>query len=46
MALIDVVKIVSNDSEFVVKYPSEDLRLGTQVVVNISQTAFFVKGGG
>lgn len=45
MALIDVVKIESNDDEFVVKYPSEDLRLGTQVVVNTSQTAFFVKGG-
>jgi membrane protease subunit (stomatin/prohibitin family) len=45
MALIDVVKIESNDDEFVTKYPSEDLRLGTQVVVNISQNAFFVKGG-
>jgi membrane protease subunit (stomatin/prohibitin family) len=45
MALIDIVKIDSNDNEFVVKYPSEDLRMGTQVVVNTSQTAFFVKGG-
>ena len=45
MALIDVVKVESNDNEFVVKYPSEDLRIGTQVVVNTSQIAFFVKGG-
>lgn len=45
MALIDVVKVEGNDDEFVIKYPSEDLRIGTQVVVNTSQTAFFVKGG-
>ena len=45
MALIDIVKVDSNDNEFVIKYPSEDLRMGTQVVVNTSQTAFFVKGG-
>jgi membrane protease subunit (stomatin/prohibitin family) len=45
MALIDVVKSVSNDNEFIIKFPSEDLKLGTQVVVNTSQTAFFVKGG-
>jgi membrane protease subunit (stomatin/prohibitin family) len=45
MALIDVVKVVSSDNDFVIKFPSEDLRLGTQVVVNTSQTAFFVKGG-
>jgi membrane protease subunit (stomatin/prohibitin family) len=45
MAIIDVVKIESNNEDFVVKFPSEDLRLGTQVIVNTSQTAFFVKGG-
>lgn len=45
MAIIDVVKIESNNEDFVVKYPSEDLRLGTQVIVNTSQVAFFVKGG-
>ena len=27
------------------KFPSEDLRLGTQLVVYTAQTAFFVKGG-
>jgi membrane protease subunit (stomatin/prohibitin family) len=45
MALIDVVKYQANDEDFVYKYPSEDLRLGTQLVVSISQVAFFVKGG-
>jgi len=46
MALIDVVKYQpSSDSEFVWKYPSLDLKLGTQVVVNESQEAIFVKGG-
>jgi membrane protease subunit (stomatin/prohibitin family) len=45
MALIDVVKFEGNDQEFVWKYPSENLRLGTQLVVKPGQLAFFVKGG-
>jgi len=45
MALIDVVKCNINDTEFVYKFPSDDLRLGTQLVVYTAQTAFFVKGG-
>jgi membrane protease subunit (stomatin/prohibitin family) len=45
MAIIDVVKYQANDNEFVYKFPSEDLRFGTQLIVSISQTAFFVKGG-
>ncbi|MDR1757758.1 MAG: SPFH domain-containing protein [Bacteroidales bacterium] len=45
MALIDVVKCEVNDKEFVYKFPSDDLRLGTQLVVYHAQTAFFVKGG-
>ena len=45
MAIIEVVKYQAHDGEFVWKFPSEDLRIGTQLVVNISQTAFFVKGG-
>ena len=45
MALIDVVKCEVNDTEFVYKFPSDDLRLGTQLVVYTAQTAFFVKGG-
>lgn len=45
MAIIDVVKYQASEDEFVWKFPSQDLRLGTQLVVNISQKAFFVKGG-
>lgn len=45
MALIDVVRCEVNDKELVYKFPSEDLRIGTQLVVYAGQTAFFVKGG-
>ena len=46
MAIIDVVKYTpEDDNSFVWKFPSEDLRLGTQVVVNEGQEAIFFKGG-
>jgi len=45
MAIIDVVKCEMNDSELCKKFHSEDLRLGTQLVVYSSQVAIFVKGG-
>ncbi len=45
MALIDVVRCEMNGNNFCEKFPSEDLRLGTQLVVYTAQTAFFVKGG-
>lgn len=45
MAIIDVVKYDSNDEIFAWKFPSENLRLGSQLVVKTSQYAFFVKGG-
>ena len=45
MAIIDVVKYDVNSTEFVHKFPSDDLRFGTQLVVYTAQTAFFVKGG-
>jgi membrane protease subunit (stomatin/prohibitin family) len=45
MAIIDVVKYQSDENELVYKFPSDDLRFGTQLVVNTSQTAFFIKGG-
>lgn len=45
MALIDVVKWEVNTKELVHKFPSEDLRIGTQLLVYPGQTAFFVKGG-
>ena len=45
MALIDVVKWEVNQREFCHKFPSQDLRVGSQLVVNTAQTAIFVKGG-
>ncbi|MBQ5774224.1 MAG: SPFH domain-containing protein [Acetobacter sp.] len=45
MALIDVIKCVMDGNNFCQKFPSEDLRLGTQLIVYSAQTAFFVKGG-
>ena len=45
MALIDVVKWEVNNREFCKKFPSTDLRVGSQLVVYTAQTAFFVKGG-
>lgn len=45
MALIDVVKYQAQENEFIWKFPSTDLKIGTQVVVNPAQQAFFVKGG-
>lgn len=45
MALIDVVRHEMREGEFCAKFPSDDLRIGTQLVVYPAQTAFFVKGG-
>ena len=45
MAIIDVVKWQTVDGELCHKFDSDDLRLGTQLVVHPAQTAFFVKGG-
>jgi membrane protease subunit (stomatin/prohibitin family) len=46
MALIDVLKYTPNDdTELVWKFPSSDLKLGTQVIVNEGQEAIFVKSG-
>ena len=45
MAIIDVVKVEMSDNELCKKFPSDNLRLGTQVVVYPTQIAFFVKGG-
>lgn len=45
MALIDVIKCDIQDGEFCYKFPSDDLRIGSQLIVYPSQTAFFVKGG-
>lgn len=45
MALIDVVKSEVNTLELASKFPSTDLRIGTQLVVHPGQSAIFVKGG-
>lgn len=45
MAIIDVVKCEMKDYEFCKKFPSQDLRTSSQLVVYPSQTAIFVKGG-
>ena len=45
MALIDVVKWDMTEGEFCYKFPSDGLKIGTQLVVYPTQTAFFVKGG-
>jgi membrane protease subunit (stomatin/prohibitin family) len=45
MAVIDVVKYDGSDEIYAWRYPSDNLRLGTQLVVKTSQYAFFVKGG-
>lgn len=45
MALIDVVVFRGDQSDFVWKFPSENLRWGTQLVVKPAQVAYFVKGG-
>jgi membrane protease subunit (stomatin/prohibitin family) len=45
MAMVNVVSVQMNNDVLVQKYPSDDLKLGSQLVVYPGQTAFFVKGG-
>ena len=45
MAIIDVVKCEMPPGILIAKFPSSDLRLGSQLVVHPGQTAIFVKGG-
>jgi membrane protease subunit (stomatin/prohibitin family) len=46
MAIIDRIKFNSpGDDVLVWKFPSEAIRLGSQLIVNESQIAIFVKGG-
>ncbi len=46
MALIDRVKHdAASDEELAFKFPGEELRLGTQLIVNQAQEALLVKGG-
>ena len=47
MAIIDVVRFdgLRNRDWLIYKYPSEDLVIGTQLIVQEGQVALFVKGG-
>ena len=46
MSLIDQIKYnVPNDDAIAWKFPSEEIRLGSQLIVNESQEAVFFKGG-
>ena len=45
MNIFDIIKCESNVQEVVHKFHGDNLRLGSQLVVYPSQTAFFVKGG-
>lgn len=45
MNLVDVISWEVNDYELVHRFENDELRLGSQLVVYPSQTAFFVKGG-
>ena len=46
MAIIDRIKFdAPSDDILVWKFPSEELRLGSQLIVNQSQEALFLKGG-
>lgn len=45
MAIIDIVKYEQQEGVIVHKFPSCDLRWGSQLVVYPGQIAFFVKGG-
>lgn len=45
MSIINVIKYENNHEEFIHKFPIEDIKLGSQLIVNVAQIAFFVKGG-
>ena len=45
MAIFNVIKYQGSDKEFAWRYPHDNLNIGSQLIVNISQTAFFVRGG-
>lgn len=45
MSIVDIIKWEANPNELVHRFKTDGLRLGSQLVVYPSQTAFFVKGG-
>lgn len=45
MAIVDIISWELNEQELIHRFESDELRLGSQLVVYPGQTAFFVKGG-
>lgn len=45
MPILNVIKWEASTKELAYKFPSDNLKLGSQLIVYPSQTAFFVKGG-
>ena len=45
MAILDVIKYEISGGDLVYKYPSDELKFGSQLIVGVSQVAFLVKGG-
>ena len=45
MQIVDIIKWEVSGKDVAYKFPSDNLRLGSQLIVYPSQTAFFVKGG-
>lgn len=45
MDIVDVIKWEVSDRELIHRFPSDEIRLGSQLIVYSTQIAFFVKGG-
>ena len=45
MNAVDIIKWEVSDRELIHRFPSDEIRLGSQLIVYPSQTAFFMKGG-
>ncbi len=45
MSVVDIIKHNFSDNELIYKEPKDDLTLGSQVIVGVSQVAFLVQGG-
>lgn len=45
MKLVNIIKYELNNNDLVYKYPTDEIKLGSQLIVYSGQTAFFVKDG-
>ena len=45
MAILEVIKYDHTGADLIYKFPSEELKIGTQIIVGVSQVAFIIKGG-